>query len=144
MRGLSAASLYRSPIVRPLRPALRRLKRSLFGQHVARSPWFPPNWQSTFRICRILAFEYGHLRTAALGRPIDAEGRPVPWYTYPAIEFLRQLDFANASVFEYGSGNSTLFWCSIAREVISVEDERGVAPADAAPRSAERSPAVGT
>ena len=77
-RGLSAAGLYGSPLLRPLRPALRRLKRSLLGRRVATSAWFPPNWRSTFRVCRILAVDYAHLRTAAVGRPMDAQGRPVP------------------------------------------------------------------
>jgi hypothetical protein len=47
----------------------------------------------------------------------------VPWYTYPAIEFLKQFDFSGKRVFEYGSGNSTVFWSRRAASVISVEDE---------------------
>jgi hypothetical protein len=123
MLGLTAARLYQSRLARPLRPALRHLKRSSFGTRIAASIWFPPNWLNTLRICRTLAADYAHLRSAATGRPIDADGRPIPWYTYPAIEFLRQLDFSQASVFEYGSGNSTLFWSSVAHDVVSVEDD---------------------
>jgi hypothetical protein len=52
---------------------------------------------------------------------VDADGRPIPWYTYPSIEYLRQFDFSQAAVFEYGSGNSSLFWAERAREVVSVE-----------------------
>jgi hypothetical protein len=47
----------------------------------------------------------------------------VPWYTYPAIEYLKQLDFSRSRVFEYGSGNSTRFWASAAAQVVSVEDD---------------------
>lgn len=54
---------------------------------------------------------------------IDADGRPIPWYTYPTIEFLDQHDFSQASVFEYGSGNSTLYWAGRARRVVSVEHD---------------------
>jgi hypothetical protein len=115
--------LYRSRLARPLRPALRRLKRSRAGARIARSPWFPLNWRSTFLACKTLVVDYAHLRAVAAGRPIDAQGRPVPWYTYPAIEFLSQSDFSNARIFEYGCGNSTLFWSAIAREVVAVEDE---------------------
>src|SRR5688572_10403591 len=50
-------------------------------------------------------------------------GQPIPWYTYPAIEFIRQLDFSQSTVFEYGSGNSTMFWAASAARVISVEED---------------------
>jgi hypothetical protein len=52
---------------------------------------------------------------------IDSNRKPIPWYTYPFIEYLRQFDFSHARVFEFGSGNSTLFWASRCAEVISVE-----------------------
>jgi hypothetical protein len=110
-------------MVRPVQPILRKLKHSAVGQRVSTSLWFPPNWRSTLQVCRILAMDYAHLKTVALRRPVDAEGHAIPWYTFPAIEFLRQLDFSEASVFEYGSGNSTVFWASVARDVVSVEDE---------------------
>src|SRR5216117_3805614 len=50
-------------------------------------------------------------------------GQSAPWYTYPAIEFLRQLDFSDRTVFEYGSGMSTMFWAKKAKHVVSVEDD---------------------
>jgi hypothetical protein len=53
----------------------------------------------------------------------DANGCPVPWYTYPAIEFLDQLDLSDRTVFEYGSGNSTRFWATRATSVVSIEDD---------------------
>jgi hypothetical protein len=53
----------------------------------------------------------------------DRAGNPLPWYTYPAITYLRQLDFRSKTVFEYGSGMSTLFWASVACRVVSVEDD---------------------
>jgi len=52
-------------------------------------------------------------------------GNPVPWFTYPMIDFLEQLDFSGCSVFEYGSGNSTLYWAKRAKSVVAVEDHRG-------------------
>jgi hypothetical protein len=51
----------------------------------------------------------------------DETGRPIPWYTYPAIEYLSHLDLSSFSVFECGSGNSTEWWASNAREVTSIE-----------------------
>ena len=53
--------------------------------------------------------------------PVDKYKRPLPWYTYPAIEFLQQYDFSNCDVFEFGSGNSSKFWSVRAHTVRSVE-----------------------
>jgi len=99
------------------------LKRSRLAVRAARSPWFPANWRSTVNLFHILAVDYAHLKTVAEGRSVDAMGHAILWYTYPAIEFLRQLDFSRSSIFEYGCGNSTIFWSSIASEVVSVEDD---------------------
>jgi len=108
----SAARLYRSPVMAPVRPLLRRLKRSA---------WMPLHWAKVWRVFRILNFEYGFLRSVAIEKPLDAQGAPYPWYTYPALEYLKQLDFSGKTVFEYGSGHSTLFWASRAARVVSVE-----------------------
>ena len=75
------------------------------------------------RVFANLEFRYGHLKTVRLGRPVERNGDPLPWYTYPAIEYLQQLDFSDADVFEYGSGNSTLFWNRAAQTVTAVEDD---------------------
>ncbi|MCU0536480.1 MAG: class I SAM-dependent methyltransferase [Hydrococcus sp. Prado102] len=56
--------------------------------------------------------------------PIDVNREPIPWYTYPAIEYIKQLDFSDKEVFEYGSGNSTLFWSKISKKVISIENNQ--------------------
>lgn len=71
---------------------------------------------------KILAFKYGQYKSAKTKRPVDANGDVIPWYTYSAIEFLAQFDYSADTVFEYGVGNSSLFWAIRAKEVISVED----------------------
>ncbi len=53
---------------------------------------------------------------------VDRDGNPVPWYTYPAIEYLAQFDYSDKKVFEFGCGNSSLFWAKRAKKVVSVED----------------------
>jgi hypothetical protein len=88
---------------------------------VSDAVWAPWNWARTARVCRILAVEYGHLRSAATMSAVDAAGEPLPWITYPAIEFLARLDFSSKSVFEYGCGNSTRYWGGRAARVVSVE-----------------------
>lgn len=52
----------------------------------------------------------------------DKDGNPIPWYTYPAIEYLSQFDYGGKRVFEYGCGYSSLFWAKRAAKVISIED----------------------
>ena len=81
----------------------------------------PLRWHLTLNLFRIVAFGYGHLRSAARLASVDAAGEPIPWITYPAIEFLKQLDLSDKDVFEYGCGGSTIFWGRQARHVDSVE-----------------------
>jgi hypothetical protein len=83
----------------------------------------PSSWKPTIDVARLLWFEYAHLKSVVTKSCVDRAGLPVPWYTYPAIEYLKQLDFSDKAVFEYGSGNSTLFWASRAKRVVSVEDD---------------------
>lgn len=69
-----------------------------------------------------LAREYGQWRTIRDWDSVDSNGEPIPWYTYPATEFLSHINFSRFKVFEYGSGNSTLWWSKRAKQVTSVED----------------------
>lgn len=54
--------------------------------------------------------------------PIDAAGDPLPWFTYPAIGFLGPRLTKEMRVFEYGAGNSTLWWARRVKSVKSVEN----------------------
>ena len=105
------------------RRLLRPVVRTRLGKYLATSPVRPQYWRASLDAARILWFGYGHFESVRRYASIDGNGNPVPWYTYPAIEFLKQFDFSAASVFEYGSGNSTIFWSSRAARVVSVEDE---------------------
>jgi Methyltransferase domain len=107
-----AVTLYRSPLGSLFRPVLRRYKTS---------PLMPVHWGKVWRVFKILNFQYGFLRSVAAEKPLDASGAPYPWYTYPAVEYLKQLDFRDKTVFEYGCGHSTLFWAARANQVTSVE-----------------------
>jgi len=51
--------------------------------------------------------------------PLDLE---IPWFSYAAIDFLEDYVQPSMSVFEYGSGGSTIFFAKRAKRVISVED----------------------
>jgi hypothetical protein len=73
---------------------------------------------------QILEHGYGHASSSRTHAPVDGHGNPTPWYTYPAIAYLSQLDFSESAVFEYGAGNSTLWWGARSRHVVSVESTR--------------------
>jgi hypothetical protein len=68
--------------------------------------------------------KYGHLLSSKLRLPVTSAGEPLPWYTYPAIEYLSQLDFSAKDVFEFGAGHGSQFWARRAKSVTSVESDR--------------------
>jgi len=68
-------------------------------------------------------FKLGGAASYAQKRPLGPNQEPIPWYTYPAIEYLSQIDFSGASVFEFGSGNSSAWWSARASLVVSVESD---------------------
>jgi hypothetical protein len=75
------------------------------------------------RNIKILAHEQGQWRSIVQRSAVDARGLPLPWYTYPAIEYLETVDFLDCTVFEFGAGNSSLYWARRARSVTTVEDD---------------------
>lgn len=72
----------------------------------------------------ILLNLHGYAQTVQSKLPVGADGSPLPWYTYPAIEYFDQLDAKGLRIFEYGSGNSSLYWAHKGAEVWSVEHDR--------------------
>lgn len=81
----------------------------------------PSKIRTLLQLQRSLLFRYGWLRSWWVGRSVDASGEPLPWITYPAIDFISQFDFSGSSVFEWGSGFSTLWWSKRCRQIASVE-----------------------
>lgn len=53
---------------------------------------------------------------------VDKLGNPIPWYTFPAIDYLGQFDYRDKKIFEFGCGNSSRWWAKRAKIVRSVED----------------------
>lgn len=66
----------------------------------------------------------GWVRSVQKKMPMDREGKPLPWITYPAIIFLKQRIASHFRVFEFGSGNSTLWWSSLVKSVVSCEHDK--------------------
>lgn len=93
------------------------MDRSLKRQLTLR--WLRPAFITPFRF----SLRSGHWRSSWAGKALDRHGRPLPWYTYPAIDFLFSADFSSQSVFEFGAGQSTLWWAERAAQVSSVEDD---------------------
>lgn len=66
----------------------------------------------------------GWFESARLHASVDTGGRPIAWFTYPAISFLEARLKPDLTVFEYGSGNSTLWWAERCQHVTSCEHSR--------------------
>lgn len=67
--------------------------------------------------------KHGYKKSLQERACVDIDGNPIPWYTYPAWEYLSQLDFSRKRIFEFGCGNSSLWWASRSQEVISIESD---------------------
>lgn len=74
--------------------------------------------------CEIIEVKYGHYKSRQLKKSIDKDGKPIPWFTYPAIDYLKQLDLRDKVIFEWGSGNSSRYFSSLSKLVFSVEDNK--------------------
>ncbi len=66
----------------------------------------------------------GHLRSSLLSKAVTAKGEALPWYTYPAIDFLAQRSFAGKHVLEFGGGQSSLWWGAHAESVLTIEEDK--------------------
>ena len=93
---------------------MKKIIRRLLGRSIS----------ETFRNYQILSVEFGQHGTIKKWDCIDSNGAPIPWYTYPAIEYIKQLNLSDKTIFEYGSGNSTRFWAERCKKLISVEDNK--------------------
>ncbi len=69
-------------------------------------------------------FASGFAKSAWLGKAVDRRGHALPWYSYPAISFFETLDWRDKTICEFGAGQSTVWWSSIARRVIALESDQ--------------------
>jgi hypothetical protein len=58
-------------------------------------------------------------------QPLDLDNQPIPWLTYSAIHFINQKLKKQFRVFEYGSGNSTIWFASKVKHIVSIEHDPG-------------------
>ncbi|MGY4383133.1 hypothetical protein ACVWYN_000152 [Pedobacter sp. UYP24] len=55
---------------------------------------------------------------------IDENGHAIPWVTYSFIDFIKDRITKQQNIFEFGSGNSTIFYAKLAGSVYSVEHDK--------------------
>jgi len=77
---------------------------------------------SFFRLRHYLN-EIGWFRSIAENEVVDKNNNSLPWYTYSSIYFISKKIKNEMIVFEYGSGNSTLWWSRSVSKVISCEHD---------------------
>jgi hypothetical protein len=68
--------------------------------------------------------EIGWFKSYRKKEAIDINGYPIPWTTYSFIEFIKCHLKSNMELFEYGSGNPTLFFADRVKNVMSVEHNK--------------------
>ena len=68
-------------------------------------------------------FDMGWFESYRQKAAVDRNGQPIPWITYPCLTFLEDRVRNEFVVFEYGSGNSTLWWAQRSNRVISCEHD---------------------
>ncbi|MBM3711940.1 MAG: SAM-dependent methyltransferase [Actinobacteria bacterium] len=73
---------------------------------------------------RILENDFGHILSIQKQLPVNNNNEPLPWFTYPAIEYVSQFNLSEKIIFEWGSGNSSSFFARRAKKIYSVEDNR--------------------
>jgi hypothetical protein len=81
------------------------------------------NLQKQAKNFSILSIDYGQWRTIRDWDSKNSLDEPIPWYTYPGIEYLSHLELGGFRVFEFGSGNSTIWWGRHSLSVHSIESD---------------------
>ena len=66
----------------------------------------------------------GHFKSSFKKCAVSAKGEPIPWYTYPCIDFLRQRSYEGKTVLEFGGGQSTLWWAHRAKNIVTFEGDQ--------------------
>jgi hypothetical protein len=67
--------------------------------------------------------EVGWLNSFQHQASVDQNNRPIPWMNYACLYFLEPRIHRDMTVFEYGCGNSTIWWSQHVSEVISCEHD---------------------
>jgi len=77
----------------------------------------------SFRVMGYL-HDTGWIRSLIAGYPVDAEGNAIPWVTLGFYEFMKDRMKKDFDVFEFGSGNSTLWFAERVNTVTAIEHDK--------------------
>jgi hypothetical protein len=77
----------------------------------------------TVMVVKNLLINHGWLKSTWRNLSLDRTGQIIPWFTYPAIRFLSQFNWQGLTVFEWGSGASTLWFRKQGAKIYSVEHD---------------------
>ena len=69
--------------------------------------------------------ETGWFRSYYSGTSIDKNGEPIPWCTYSYNKFIEERLNSDLAIFEFGCGNSTLWYSTRVKKVDAVEHDLG-------------------
>jgi len=72
----------------------------------------------------LFGYRSGYFRSAFKMAAVSKYGAPLPWYTYPCIDFLKYRQYENSIVLEFGGGQSTQWWASKAKHVVTLEGDK--------------------
>ena len=68
--------------------------------------------------------DQGWFRSVSVAKSVDKQGQALPWLTYPFINFIEPRLKKTFLMFEYGSGNSTIWFAERVGEIHSVEHDK--------------------
>lgn len=69
--------------------------------------------------------EFGFLESSKSNIPVSGYGEVMPLYTYGCYEYIRSIDWAEANVFEFGCGYSSIWWHRKGANVYGVDNNQG-------------------
>lgn len=67
--------------------------------------------------------EEGWFKSNELHAPVSIEKLPIPWISYPCLDFISERIVKDFIVFEYGSGGSSLWWSKRVTSIVSCEHD---------------------
>lgn len=68
--------------------------------------------------------ENGYVKSWIIGYPVNKKDENFPWWTYSFTDFFIPRINNSTKIFEYGSGNSTIFLSKIVDDIVAVEHDK--------------------
>ncbi|MGB0403285.1 MAG: class I SAM-dependent methyltransferase [Salibacteraceae bacterium] len=96
-----------------------------FIKSLLRKFWFTAKIVELHFLSKKFLTHRGWFYSLFYGQSIDGDKNPIPWFSYSSIHFFNlKLDPSKHEVFEFGSGNSTLWFSKRVKKIISVEHDQ--------------------